>query len=799
MKKFFCIVIAACFVIQLSAQTIIKGRVLEANGQPLEYATVALYSAGDSALQQGTTSGTNGQFVLEKVNNGKYYLTVSMIGFGKANTNININHSQTYTLPDITLSENTQQLQEVTVTATRQFVEQQADKMVINPEASITTASEDVLEVLRKSPGIVVDKDDNITLKSKSVKVMIDGRPTYMSGEQLAAMLRTMQATSIDRIEIIENPSSRYDAEGDGGIINIRTKRGMMRGYNGSLTLGASASDRFSDNYGLDLNYRTEKWNVYGNYYGGQRRGWSDVDLMRWFMQSDSSSFKQYSYEEWNSNYNNAKLGVDYYITPKQVVGFMGRGNFGTSDWNSTSDARIADVDDQDIQKMHTDNGGDNRWYNLLLNLNYKWTIDSLGQELTVDADIAKYYSKNLSDMATSYIPPQTPLIFHKDQRGTSDFYSFKVDYVKPLNDKTKMEMGIKASWATIDSDLDYKQQDETGTWSDPNRMSNHFIYNENINAAYVSGQHKFNDKTSVQLGLRGEQTISNGNNTTSEQRNERDYFNLFSSFFAQQKFNDNHQLGLSYSYRIGRPPYWLLNPFVWMLDPFTYNKGNPFLDPQFTHSAKLSYTFKNKYIFSIDYSYTKDAWLQVFDQDDATRTTIIGWENLNNYHNASVTAVLPFEITKWWKTNTNLTGYYGQYKSPYQGGEIDQSQFTFQGNSTFTFTLPKDFAIELSGRYMSKSVYGMAYMNARGSVDVGVQKQLFEKKATLKLGVSDIFNTQDNSYTAQYENVNLIGKQHYDSRRVSLTFTWRFGRTDIKAARQRKTGLEEETSRAGN
>ncbi len=799
MKNLVCIIVIILCTVRVHAQTTISGRVLDVSGQPLEYATVALYNASDSALQQGTTTNAGGQFVLKKVNLGKYYITVSMVGFGKATTNVNIATARAYTLPDITLNEGAQQLQEVTITATRQFVEQQADKMVINPEASITTASEDALEVLRKSPGIIIDKDDNITLKSKSVKVMIDGRPTYMSGEQLAAMLRTMQATSIDRIEIIENPSSRFDAEGDGGIINIRTKRGIMRGYNGSLTLGASASSRFSDNYGIDLNYRSEKWNVYGNYYGGQRRGWNDVDLMRRFMQSDSSSFKQYNYEEWNSNYNNAKLGVDYYITPKQVIGFMARGNIGTNNWNSTSDARIATVDDKDIQKMHTDNGGDNKWNNVLLNLNYKWTIDSLGQELTIDADMGKYDSKNLSNMATSYIPPQVPLISHKDQRGTSDFYSIKADYVWPVNHKTKVEMGIKSSWATIDSDLDHKQEDETGAWIDPNGMSNRFVYRENINAVYLSGQYKFNDKTSVQLGLRGEQTISTGNNTTSEQRNERDYFNLFPSFFAQQKFNDNHQLGLSYSYRIGRPPYWLLNPFVWMLDPYTYNRGNPFLDPQFTHSAKLSYTFKGKYIFSADYSYTKDAWLQVFEQDDATRTTVIGWENLNNHNNASITAVLPVEIAKWWKTNTNLTGFYGQYKSPYQGGEINQSKFTFQGNTTFTFTLPKDFAIELGGRYISKNVYGMAYMNARGSIDIGAQKQLFNKKATLKLSVSDIFKLQENSYTSQYENVNLIGKQHYDSRRVSLTFTWRFGQNDIKAARQRRTGLEEETSRVGN
>jgi hypothetical protein len=492
-------------------------------------------------------------------------------------------------------------------------------------------------------------------------------------------------------------------------------------------------------------------------------------------------------------------LGIDYNITPKQIVGFMARGNFGTSDFNGISDSQILDAANKDIQQMHTDNDGDNRWQNLLLNLNYKWTIDSLGQELSIDADMAKYFQRNISDMTTSYIPPQAPLIFHKNQYAQSDFYSIKADYVLPINQKTKLEMGVKSSRATIDSDLDYTQQDENGAWNDPGQMSNHFVYSENIHAAYVSGSYQFNDKTSVQLGFRGEQTISKGNNTTINQSNERNYFNLFPSFFAQHKFNDNHQLGASYSYRIGRPPYGLLNPFVWMLDPYTYNQGNPFLDAQFTHSAKLSYTFKGKYMLSLSYSNTKDTWEQVIEQDDVTRTTIIGWENLNNYYNSSATVVLPVDIANWWKTNTTLTGFYGQYKSPFQGGEINMSQFTFQGNTTFTFTLPKDFAIELRGNYMSKFAYSMLLMNARGSIDLGAQKQLFDKKATLKLSVSDVFNLQENSYSSQFENINLTGKQRYDSRRVSLTFTWRFGRTDIKAARQRSSGLEEETGRAGN
>jgi len=790
------VIAISLFAMQLNAQSSISGRVVEADGLPLEFATVALYSAADSALQGGTITNSEGQYAFEKLKQGKYMIVVSMIGYGSETLRIDISDSQNYALPDVTIRESAQQLSAVTVTATRQFVEQHADKMVINPEASITSASDDVLEVLRKSPGVIIDKDDNITLKNKSVRVMIDGRPTHISGEQLAAMLRTMQATSVDRIEIIENPSARFDAEGDGGIINIRTKRGLMRGYNGSITLGARTSNRFSNNYGIDLNYRNEKMNIYGNYYGGQNRSWNDVDLTRKFLLSDGSSSKQYSKGDNNSNYNNAKLGIDYNINHNQVVGFMVRGNFGTWKSNRTSNTRTSDISDNELQMMYTHLEDNNKYHNMLANLNYKWTIDSLGHELSIDADMAYYYSQNLSDMATSYIPPQAPQIFFKNQSAKSDFYSIKADYVLPLSNMAKLEMGMKSSFASIDSNLDYTQQDKNGAWSDPGGMSNHFVYSENINAAYISGNYKFNDKTSVQLGFRGEQTISKGNNITIEQSNERNYFNLFPSFFAQHKFNDRHQLVVSYSYRIGRPPYGLLNPFVWMLDPYTYNKGNPFLQPQFTHSSRLSYTLNNKYILALSYGYTNDVWVQIFDQEDDTRTTIIGWENLNIYYNTNATAVLPFEIAKWWKTNTSLTGFYGKYKSPYNDGKIDKSQFTFQGNTTFTFALPKDFAIELSGYYTSKVVYSVAIMQPRGWIDLGAQKMIFDKKATLRLSISDVFKLNVNSYVAQHENINLKGSERWDSRRINLTFTWRFGRSDIKAARQRSSGLEEELIR---
>ncbi len=797
MKSFYvAVIICMLGVTQAFAQSIINGKVTDMEKNPLEYVTVALYDANTRALQQGTITNRSGIFSLEKVKPGKYYLTLTMIGFVKTDSEpITIGTDQTYTVPDFVLYEDVQNMQEVVVTAKKNFVEQQADKMVINPEASITTASDDVLEVLRKSPGIIIDNDDNITLKNKQVKVMIDNRPTYMSGEQLAALLRNMQATSIDKIEIIENPPSRYDAEGDAGIINIRTKRGLMRGYNGSLNLGAGYGKKFSDNYGLDLNYRNEKWNIYGNYYGGDRRGWYELDLTQ-YSEVDGSVQKQYNEQYWRSSYGNAKLGIDYYITPRQVVGVMTRGNFGTNPSAMDGDIDITGSSNELIQQAQSTSDVENKYKNLLVNLNYKWTIDSLGQELSVDADMARYGFNGVSDLYTTYIPPTTPLNMHKEEDGTSNFYSIKADYVLPIGKKARMEAGLKSSWANIDSDLSIIEEDANGNWADPHHLSNRYVYSENIDAVYLSGRYSFSPKTSLQLGLRGEQTIAKGDNKTIDESHTQKYFNLFPSFFLQQQLGEIHQLGLSYSFRIGRPPYDFLNPFIFLLDPYTFSQGNPYLVPQYTHASKLSYTLKNKYILSLDFSYTEDVWVRFFRQEG--RRVIATWYNLDDYYNASATLVVPVQITKWWYTNTSIVGLYGQYKSQGEGStDINKSQYTLRGNTTFTFMLPKNFSAELSGWYTTKGVYGVINFYPQGAMNIGVQKLFANNKASLKLGVSDILKTQKDKYDLQYDNVKAHGMERNDSRRVTLTFTYRFGRNDIKAARQRSTGLEEETSRA--
>ncbi len=768
--------------------------------QPVDLVDVMLYTSKDSVFVKHTMSNEDGVFSFDGLTPGNYFIKAKLLGYREAKTESFEIRDVAVEVP-VKMEADEAVLSEVVVTGKKQFVEQHADKMVINPEATISTASDNILDVLGKSPGIVVDKDGNISLKGKSgITILIDDKPTYMSGDQLAAMLKNLQASTVERIEIMENPPAKYDAEGSTGVINIRTKRGTVRGFNGSLSANTQAGKYWRGHTGLDLNYRNEKWNIYGGLWGGFFNGWDDVDLTRKFPEGDGSTFKEYAYGTGHSDYSGLKLGVDYYLTKDQVIGFMGLGSRWKGSWDNNTQTDIYDWSGNKTSHENTMKNQDNSGNDWTANLNYRWTVDTLGRSLSADLDYAHYTFSSGSDMKTTYIPEKLPQLINNYQDSYTNIYSFKVDYTHPFSKAIQLDAGLKTSLVDIDSDLDYKQKDnETGNWADPTKMSNRFKYSENINALYTSFKYKWNDSWDMQLGLRGEQTRSEGNNVTIDSINNQNYFNLFPTAFLQKTFSEKHQVNLSYAYRIGRPDYWLLNPFIWMLNPYTYNQGNPNLQPQFTHSMKLAYTLNQKYILSLGYAYTQDQYTQVFEQNDETKVTVITWRNLTNVNNADATLTIPVQVKKWLQINANLTGFYIEYKLPDEKGEIlNRHKVTFRGNLISTFSLPKDWSVELSGWYVSKTIYGVMDMWPEGSMDAGIQKRLFDSKLSVKLGVTDVFNTLKGNYGSTYQNMDIRGIQHFDSRRLQLNLTWRFGQDNIKPARERKTGLEEESGRAG-
>ncbi|MFZ4456724.1 MAG: outer membrane beta-barrel protein [Bacteroidales bacterium] len=788
------------------SNNIVKGKVVDNKNQPVEFATALLRKSNSDEVVQGAICNPKGEFKIEKVRPGDYTLTISMIGYEKATTSVfRIEQQETGIIEqNITLKEEIHQLKEAQVVAKRKYVEQLADKLVVNPEASPTTASENVFEILKKVPGVSVDNNDNISLKGKQgVKILIDEKSTYVSATQLATILKAMQGKNVDRIEVIENPSARYDAEGNSGIINIKTKHYRAPGFNGSVNSGLTIGKRVGENGGIDLNMNYGKVNFYGNYSYYDWRNWHSLDGTRRFTSPELLGAVQKIWTKSNNDgqAHNFKLGADYNISKNKVLSVMMRGNSGNNieDGNSNTSfwSKTQQLDSALITKVQMDN----HWSSYTYNVNYKWDIDTTGRSLVVDADYALFSFRGKNIQKSEYFDGAYNNLHHDFaldalQSGDIKIFTAKADYIHPLSKIWTIETGLKSSIVRNDGKSDFDVLDETGTIWNPNfNKHDHFIFDEKINAAYTSLRGQFK-KNSVQLGLRVENTNTKGNSLSTNQITNFNYTNLFPSIFLQHSFNESSQLGFSYSYRIGRPSYHLLNPFVWILDPYTYEKGNPFLKPQFTHSVGLNHSYKGKFFTSMGFSYTDDFYSDVIRQNDETKVVYQTKENLSRALDWNLSETAQLNVTKWWRLNSTVSTMYKRVNSTIEGAN-QMERWSYSGDMTNSLSLPKDFELELSGSYQSKMLWGNFYIYEQYRVDLGIQKSILKKQGTLKVAINDIFNTFNAGGYTKYANVDLDIKNYWDSRQVNISFTYRFGKNDFKTRANRTTASSEEQGRS--
>ncbi|SDL59558.1 TonB-dependent receptor domain-containing protein [Siphonobacter aquaeclarae] len=782
----------------------VTGKIVDEAGKSVEFATVMVLNAADSTLAKGAVADASGQFEVENLAAGRYIVSTTQVGFKKKVTPAFVLNAESPSvkLAALVMEAASQNLKEVTVAAAKPFIEQQIDKTVVNVENSIVAAGNSALEVLERSPGVTVDKDGNISLKGKSqVRVMIDGKPTYLSNEDLANLLKNMQANQLEKIEIMTNPSAKYDAAGNAGIINIRTKKNQNMGLNGSVSVGAGYGKNPKGNGSLNLNFRQNKWNVYTNYSYGNRKNWREQAITRKFFENGATTafFDQYA-TNISRNFNHSlKLGADYFVSKKTTLGVILNGNLG--EWNNLGDNNTNIYKGMTTLEKRTQTLQDftNTWKNLTANFNVKHTIDSTGKEITADLDYARY--DNRTDQRyniATYDPKGTiiegPRLDLGNTKGIVDIYTAKVDYTHPLSKTVKLEMGAKTAYVTTGNDMRFSIRQGEVTTPDPGR-TNEFVYKENINALYLNFSKQFK-KTGVQLGLRGEQTIMRGDQVTSDSSFRRDYLNLFPSVFIRHELNKKNSVGFSYSYRIDRPNYQDLNPFLFFLDPYTFNLGNPYLRPQFTHSLEANHTWANMITTTINYSRTNSVITDVLRQDDDARTTYQTKDNLGFRENLGISVSAPIKITKWLMSINYVNVLRNRYNGVLNGEPFDGHLTSVLLNSQNQITLPKDWSAEVSGFYTSGFLEGTLVGKPMWQMTLGVQKQFWQKKASLKLSVRDIFWTQYFRGTMQFSNIDLQIKSRWENRVANLTFSYRFGNSKIQAARRRSTGLESEAGR---
>ena len=712
------------------------------------------------------------------------------------------------TAPEIILSKVTGNLKEVTVVSRKPVIEMRADKTILNVEGSVNAVGQDALELLRKSPGVLVDKDDNISLSGKNgVQVYIDGRPTPLSGKDLSNYLKTIQSSQIEAIEIITNPSAKYDAAGNAGIINIRLKKNKSFGTNGSINAGYNIGTYPKYNGGFALNHRNKKINVFGNYNYNNNHNESYMNFHR---EQLDTLFSQKGTMTFLNKGHGFKAGLDYFINSKQTIGVMVNGNFSKNTFLNYGHTPISYIPTGIVDRiLIADNRSDGERNNMNFNGNYRYA-DTLGRELNVDADYGFYDLHNAQFQPNYYYDPSGSIllssrIYDMIAPTNIDIYTLKADYEQNLK---KGRFGIGGKISYVKSGNDFQRYNVMPSYKSLDTLrSNDFNYKENINAMYVNYNKPFKGFM-IQAGLRVENTNSQGISSGFSWDNgyvqydssfTRNYTDVFPSAAITFNKKPTNQFSVTYSRRIDRPAYQDLNPFEFKLDEYTYQKGNTQLRPQYTNSFGLTHTYKYKLTSTLNYSHVNDVFTQLIDTAEKSKSFITK-KNLATQDIVSLNISYPFTY-KWYSVFANLNTYYTHYKADFgTGRKVDLDVVAFNIYSQHTIRFGKGWTGELSGFYTSPSIWAGTFKSKEmWGIDAGLQKALFKGKGNLKVAVSDIFRTMQWGGVSEFAGQYIKVGGGWESRLFKLNFTYRFGSAQVKTARQRKTGLEDENKRVGS
>jgi iron complex outermembrane recepter protein len=779
-----------------------------------ENATVELLRGRDSSLVKIALTDKNGIAEFEHIVFGSYFVKVNMLNYTvQYSPAVTLSAAQpAIQLPRLTLQPKTTAMGGVTVTSRKPFIQKLTDRIVVNVENSIVSAGSSAMDVLERSPGVNIDQNDVISLRGRSgVIIMIDGKPTAMTGADLANYLRGLPSAAIGQIDIITNPSAKYDAAGNSGIIDIRMKKDQRLGLNGTFTAGYGQGVYPKANAGTTFNYRNKQINVFGNYNYAYRVGLNHLVLDRNFYNNgvyNGGDLKDnYSRSPFSSH--TARLGMDFFPSAKTIIGFIVNTSFNHFTRDNNNSSIVISPQKQALSTFRSLATNNDHGNNTVANINFKHTFDSTGKEITADIDYGIYNSRSFSRNATSYYKLdgsflQPDYILDGDQDGNLSFKTAKLDYVYPMRKGAKLEAGFKTSFVKSDNDAKFFDVSSGTPLNDVNK-TNHFLYHENNNAGYINFSRDFK-KFDIQVGLRGEQTHIKTEQLKGNARFDSSYFQLFPSAFFNYKLKEDQTLGISVSRRIDRPGYSQLNPFLFLIDVTTYATGRPGLLPQLTWSYELSYTLKNLN-FTLGYSHTRDnqdiaiaRFKDVFPAIPAAdNVTVQVPVNLSSSDYYGLTISAPVRVTKWWNMINNGNVYYNHFNGSLGGTTLNNGKPAVDLRANNTFTLQKGWTAELNANFNSGGQAGFMVFDPRWGLAAGVQKIILKSKGTLRFNVTDIFWTNLPKAVITYDN--YIEKWHAfrETRVANLTFSYRFGNNKVQAARRRTTASEEERQRAGN
>ncbi|KAA9356430.1 outer membrane beta-barrel family protein [Larkinella humicola] len=799
MKSFFSILfllIAFSALAQVTPKTI-RGVVKDSQNETVPGATVSLLSASDSTLVQGEITNGNGKFELKSLATNRYILRVSSVGsndYRSGPLTIDDQHPEV-SLPVIILTPSKTMLNEVVVVAKRPLIEQEIDKTVVNVDAMISSIGSTTLEVLEKTPGVTVGTDGEISLNGKAgVLVLIDGRPTYLSGPDLASYLKSLPGGSLDKIELMTNPPAKYDAAGT-SIINIRLKKNRVQGFVGDISASYSQGVTARTNNVINVNYNRKKINLFGSMGYSRDADYADDSYNR-ILYNENSFVNSSVVLQNNLMYTvpgvMTRLGMDYAISAKTTFGFVvnyqNRSRQERLDYFSKNFTARSVLDS--LGKGYTN--GHFNWRNVGVNGNFQHKFNLEGRELTADVNYITHLTTGEQRLTTMIRSADGSFTNRRDflynLPSEIAIYTAKADYVHPLKNKAVLEAGFKSSFVTTDNDSHYYAV--SGNVQTPDYgKSNHFIYRETIQAAYLNSRKEWK-RMAAQLGFRLENTLVNGrqlgNAEVKATTFDKNYTRLFPTAFFRYKLDSlgNNTLALSIARRINRPNYQLLNPFLFYRDAYSYISGNPLLKPQYHFQYELKYQHKNNFGIALQYNQFTDVIFQTTQAIDDIFIT-----SPNNVASGRILAMatnLNQSLTKWWTLNANLTIAHMALNGVAYSEKLNPEIYQARMNLVNQLKFDKGWNGEVTGFYVTKDLNGQRITNPRYRINLAVQKKVLKDKGSVRLLAEDLFHSWNlKDRTVSLKQADAFHTQITDTRRIGVAFSYRFGKETF--ARKRR------------
>lgn len=692
-------------------------------------------------------------------------------------------------------------LSEVTIRGRKPLVQILPDKTIINVDAAVSNTGATVLEVLEKSPGITFDRNGNISLKGRQgVLIMIDGKPSQITGTDLNNLLNGMTASQVETIEIMDNPSAKYDAAGNAGIINIKTKKNRQRGFNGNLNLNLGQGRYTRTINTLTLNHYAGKLNLFATIGVNMNKNFSDFYAHRKYYAEDEKTvtamLEQPSFFKGTAPSQSLKTGADYFISNKTTVGLVLTGtNFSRRSYGNNN-AIWMDANGSVDSVIRTSTDNKDRLKSGAVNINARHAFNS-NQEITADIDYLGYrihnnqYFVNRLDAVGGYTED-----ISGDLPSTINIITGKADYTQHFGKGLKLETGWKSSHIKTNNRAEYFY--ESGGVREPDYgKTNHFLYEENINAVYATLE-KSSDKWTLQGGLRYENTAYNANQLGNPVRKDssfsRKYDGLFPNVMVSLQADSLNNFSFSAGRRIDRPPFQVLNPFVFLINKYTYQSGNPYYRPQYTWNTEVTHSFNNILVTSLSYSITDDYFSQIFYRDASGIITYTEG-NLDKMENFGLSVSAQLSPLKWWSFSGQANINHKVIKGfVWQDLRSSLTQFNFNINNQFNFD--KGWGAELSGFMQLHEQELQEITDPTGQLIAGISKQVFKGKGTLRFLVRDIFYTQAMKGNTIFKQATEYFKITRDSRSASIAFTYRFGKALKTAPRRNTGGAEDEMKR---